>query len=63
MRRRHRLYLKLALIDECIAFVSGVNIVNDLPGGQILAPRLNCTVEIQAATTEQIYFVMRRCGR
>ena len=61
--RRHRLrrlHRKLALIDEQIAFVSGVNIINDVPGGQIIAPRLDYTVEMQGATTEQIHFVMRR---
>jgi len=61
--RRHRLrrlHRKLALIDERIAFVSGINIINDVPGGQIVAPRLDYTVELQGSTTEQIHFVMRR---
>lgn len=61
--RRHRLrrlHRKLALVDEHIAFVSGINIINDVPGGQIIAPRLDYSVEMQGATTEQIHFVMRR---
>ncbi|CAH1189715.1 cardiolipin synthase B [Candidatus Nitrotoga sp. BS] len=61
--RRHRLrrlHRKLALVDERIAFVSGINIINDVPGGQIIAPRLDYSVEILGATTEQIHFVMRR---
>ncbi len=61
--RRHRLrrlHRKLALVDEQIAFVSGINIINDVPGGRIIAPRLDYTVEVQGATTGHIHFVMRR---
>ena len=61
--RRHRLrrlHRKLALIDERIGFVSGVNIIDDVPGGRIVAPRLDYTVEIQGVTTGHMYAVMRR---
>lgn len=61
--RRHRLrrlHRKLALVDEQIAFVSGVNIINDVPGGRIKAPRLDYTVELRGATAGHIHFVMRR---
>jgi cardiolipin synthase len=61
--RRHRLrrlHRKLALVDEHIAFVSGINIINDVPGGRIIAPRLDYTVEVQGATAGHIHSVMRR---
>lgn len=58
--RLRRLHRKLALIDERIGFVSGVNIIDDVPGGRIVAPRLDYTVEIQGVTTDHMYAVMRR---
>ncbi|CAG9932321.1 cardiolipin synthase ClsB [Candidatus Nitrotoga arctica] len=61
--RRHRLrrlHRKLALVDEHIAFVSGINIINDVPGGRIVAPRLDYSVEVRGATAGHIQFVMRR---
>ncbi|RFC37470.1 MAG: cardiolipin synthase [Candidatus Nitrotoga sp. LAW] len=61
--RRHRLrrlHRKLALVDETIAFVSGINIINDVPGGRLIAPRLDYTVQVQGATVEHIQFVIRR---
>ena len=61
--RRHRLrrlHRKLALVDESIAFVSGINIINDVPGGRIVAPRLDYSVEVRGATAGHIRFVMRR---
>ena len=60
--RRHRLrrlHRKLALVDENIAFVSGINIINDVPGGRIVAPRLDYSVEVRGATAGHIGFVMR----
>ncbi|MEO6423704.1 MAG: cardiolipin synthase ClsB [Candidatus Nitrotoga sp.] len=61
--RRHRLrrlHRKLALVDEHIAFVSGINIINDVPGGRLIAPRLDYSVEVQGVSVEHIHFVMRR---
>ncbi|CAH1905266.1 Cardiolipin synthase B [Candidatus Nitrotoga sp. HW29] len=61
--RRHRLrrlHRKLALVDGTVAFVSGVNIINDVPGGQLTAPRLDYTVQVQGVTVDHIQFVMRR---
>jgi len=57
--RLRRLHRKLALVDERIAFVSGINIINDVPGGRITAPRLDYTVEVQGATAGHIHIVMR----
>ena len=61
--RRHRLrrlHRKLAVVDGRIAFVGGINIINDVPGGQIEAPRLDYTVEVQGDTVERIHASMRR---
>lgn len=61
--RRHRLrrlHRKLAVVDQYTAFVSGVNIIDDVPGGQIIAPRLDYTVEVRGDTTGHIHAVMRR---
>ena len=58
--RLRRLHRKLALVDERIAFVGGVNILDDTPGDRINAPRLDYMVEIQGSTTEYVSFVMKR---
>ena len=57
LRRLHR---KLALVDEHIAFVGGINIIEDVPGGEITAPRLDYAIEIQGAVVVKIYASMRR---
>ena len=61
-RRYHlrRLHRKLALVDERIAFVSGININDDVPGMPITAPRLDYTVELQGPVVGEIYASMRR---
>ena len=61
-RRYHlrRLHRKLALVDERIAFVSGLNISDDVSGEQISAPRLDYTIELQGPVTEKIYVSMQR---
>jgi len=64
--RRHRLrrlHRKLAVVDGCIAFVGGINIINDVPGGQLAAPRLDYTVEVQGDTVARIHASMRRLWR
>ncbi len=57
LRRMHR---KLACMDERLAFVGGINIVDDIPGRDILAPRLDYAVEVQGATAKRMYAAMRR---
>lgn len=57
LRRLHR---KLALVDERIAFVGGINITDDVPGGPIAAPRLDYAIELQGAAAGKIYVSMRR---
>ena len=77
-RRYHlrRLHRKLALVDEHIAFVSGINIEDDviadyeisgdeiandgIPGAPITAPRLDYAVEVQGETVNRINASMKR---
>ena len=64
--RRHRLrrlHRKLAVVDGHIAFVGGINIINDVPGGLLVAPRLDYTVEVQGDTVGRIHAAMRRLWR
>ena len=61
--RRHRLrrlHRKLAVVDRRIAFVGGINIINDVPGGQLAAPRLDYAVEVQGDMVGRIHAAMRR---
>ncbi len=59
-QRLRRLHRKLAVVDERIAFVGGINISDDVPGGEILKPRLDYAVEVQGDTVAQIHASMRR---
>ncbi len=61
--RRHRLrrlHRKLAVVDGRIAFVGGINIIDDLPGGGLEAPRMDFAVEVQGDTVGRIHAAMRR---
>ena len=58
--RLRRLHRKLAVVDGRIAFVGGINIINDVPGEGLVAPRLDYTVEVQGDTVTHIHAVMRR---
>ncbi|TAJ77432.1 MAG: cardiolipin synthase ClsB [Gallionellaceae bacterium] len=55
LRRRHlrRLHRKLVLVDEHIAFVGGINIIDDVPA-QMDAPRLDYAVEVRGPVVAQI---------
>ena len=61
-RRYHlrRLHRKLALVDGQTAFVSGINIIDDVPDQSITAPRLDYAIELQGATVEKIQVAMER---
>ena len=58
--RLRRLHRKLAVIDGIIAFVSGMNINDDVPGGMITSPRLDYAIEVQGESVNHIHAVMRR---
>lgn len=59
-QRLRRLHRKLAVVDGRIAFVSGINIINDMPGGEILEPRLDYAVEVQGDTVAHVHASVRR---
>jgi cardiolipin synthase len=61
--RRHRLrrlHRKLALIDSEIAFVGGINIVDDINPKTHLSPRFDYAVRVEGPLLLQIQSAMRR---
>ena len=59
-QRLRRLHRKLAMVDGRIAFVGGINIVDDVPGGEVLEPRLDYAVEVQGDTVAHVSVAMLR---
>lgn len=57
--RLRRLHRKLAIVDERIAFVGGINIIDDVPGGSITLPRLDYAVEVEGRVAGRIYAAMQ----
>ncbi len=61
MYQLRRLHRKLVLVDERLAFVSSMNINDDIPpGGAITAPCLDYTVQVQGHVVEHIQVSMQR---
>lgn len=58
-QRMRRLHRKLVMVDERVAFVGGINIIDDL-SGHTQAPRLDYAVEVQGEVVAQISYYMRR---
>lgn len=59
--RLRRLHRKLVVIDGQIAFIGGINILNDIPDGEDFdAPRLDFAVRIAGTMAQQIEAEMRR---
>lgn len=56
--RLRRLHRKLVVVDEQLAFVGGINIVDELP-----EPRLDYAVELQGAVVAEIAHSMRKLWR
>ena len=59
-QRLRRLHRKQALIDGRIAFVGGINIVNDDSDDVTMPPRLDYAVELEGEAVEHILIAMRR---
>ncbi len=58
LRRMHR---KMAVIDGRVAFVGGVNIMNDIPAElDFFAPRLDYTVRVEGELAGDVQAVMQR---
>ncbi|MGA7750554.1 MAG: cardiolipin synthase ClsB, partial [Gallionella sp.] len=61
MRRLRRLHRKLVLIDGEVAFVGGINIVNDVSSREgFHAPRLDYSVRVRGEMAGEIQTTMRR---
>jgi cardiolipin synthase len=60
MRRLRRLHRKLAVMDGTVAFVGGINIVNDVSGSDDFSfPRLDYAVRLQGEMAGEIFVAMR----
>ena len=59
-RRLLRLHRKLAVMDGEVAFVGGINIIDDIPVPRIFSiPRLDYAVRMQGANSGEIHAAMR----
>jgi len=60
VRRLRRLHRKLVVVDGEIAYIGGINIIDDIPqGGNIAAPRLDYAVRMQGDIAQQVHEEMR----
>ncbi|MHB0925707.1 MAG: cardiolipin synthase ClsB [Gallionellaceae bacterium] len=60
-RRLFRLHRKLAVMDGKVAFVGGINIIDDIPEySDFTVPRLDYAVRVQGAVSGEIHAAMRR---
>lgn len=59
-KRLRRLHRKLACVDGRIAFVGGINIIDDVSDGNVQEPRLDYAVEVQGETVGRIHTAMSR---
>jgi cardiolipin synthase len=61
MRRLRRMHRKMAVMDGEVAFVGGINIINDIPAKlDFDAPRLDYSVRIQGELVGEVHAVMQR---
>ena len=61
MRRLRRLHRKLAVMDGEVAFVGGINIINDVPENDGSSfPRLDYAVRVQGVMAGEIHVAMRQ---
>ena len=64
--RRHRLrrlHRKLAVIDCRVAFVGGINVIDDFDDGQATSPRFDYAVRVEGPLVVQIHAAMRHVWR
>ncbi|MBT9591795.1 MAG: cardiolipin synthase ClsB [Thiobacillus sp.] len=62
-RSLRRLHRKLAVVDARIAFIGGMNLIDDFEPVRFEAPRLDFSVEVQGPLLEPIHQNMRRLWR
>ncbi|MDP2824755.1 MAG: cardiolipin synthase ClsB [Sulfuritalea sp.] len=64
--RRHRLrrlHRKLATVDGRIAFVGGINVIDDFDDGKVVSPRFDYAVRIEGPLVQRIHATMRHVWR
>jgi cardiolipin synthase len=59
-QRLRRLHRKLGVIDGRTAFVGGINIADDVPGGEITRPRLDYAIQMQGEIVARVHAATRR---
>ena len=59
-RRLRRLHRKIAVIDQSLAFVGGLNIIDDLDMPGQVAPRYDYAVSVEGPLVKKIYTTTRR---
>ncbi len=61
MRRLRRLHRKLVVLDGEVAFVGGINIINDISSREHFnSPRLDYAVRVQGELAKEVHGTMRR---
>lgn len=60
LRRMHR---KLAVVDARVAFVGGINIIDDLNGRGLMAPRLDYAVRVEGPLVADVHAGVHRLWR
>jgi len=58
-QRLRRLHRKLAIMDASIAFVGGINIIDDFSGPDVTLPQFDYTVEIRGPLLQSIHAAAR----
>ncbi|MFZ2542144.1 MAG: cardiolipin synthase ClsB [Gallionella sp.] len=59
-RRLRRMHRKMAVMDGEVAFVGGINIINDIPvHAELFAPQLDYAVRVKGLVAGEIHAVMR----
>src|SRR5512141_585088 len=60
-RRLRRLHRKLAVMDHEVAFVGGINIINDVPAKlEFSSPRLDYAVRVRGELVAEVHATMQR---
>jgi len=62
-RSLRRLHRKIAVVDACVAFVGGINLIDDFEPVRLPAPRLDFSVEVRGPLLARIHANVRRLWR
>jgi len=63
-RRLRRMHRKMAVMDGEVAFVGGINIINDIPAhASFSAPQLDYAVRVEGPVADEVHEAMRHLWR